>query len=202
MRLPPGTTTLRTPLESPADAPGWLAQHSNEIMLDGIRITRDAVISADTLYRYWLTRVWDETKFLLPIIGLNPSTADAKIDDPTIRRDMGFARREGAGGIIKANLYGFRATKPEDMVKARDPYGPQNAAYLLALIDYAAARGVPIVCAWGVGGGWTSAPQSFVQTAQRRGAALVCLGITKDGHPRHPLYVKADEPWQTYPPEV
>lgn len=200
MRLPPGTTTLRTPIESPADAPGWLAEYPAEAMLDGLRIIRTAVISEDTLYRYRLTRVWDETKFLLPIVGLNPSTADAKIDDPTIRRDMGFARREGAGGIIKCNLYGFRATKPEDMLKARDPYGPANTGYLLQLIEFAATEGIPIVCAWGVGGGWTSAPQAFVQTAQSRGAVLVCLGITKDGHPKHPLYVKGDAPWQTYPP--
>jgi hypothetical protein len=190
------------PLESPADMPGWLAEHPAETALAHLRIIGDAVISTDKLYRYWLTRVWDGTKFLLPIVGLNPSTADALVDDPTIRRDMAFAQREDAGGIIKANLYGFRATKPEDMLRARDPYGPENATYLMKLIDYAAAKGVPIFCAWGVGGGWTSAPQAFVQTAQSRGATLICLGTTKDGHPKHPLYVKGDTPWQLYPPEV
>lgn len=163
----------------------------------------DAVISADGLYRYWLTRIWDETKFLLPIVGLNPSTADGWTDDPTIRSDMGFARREGAGGIIKANLHAFRATQPADLLKSRDPVGPDNARYLLHLIDYAAGRGVPIVCAWGASGGWSMAGPAFVQRAQARGAALVCLGITKDGMPRHTLYLKIETtPWQPYPPLV
>jgi hypothetical protein len=154
-------------------------------------IIKSAVISKCHQYRYRLTRYWGPG-YMLPFVMLNPSTADASIDDPTIRRCMGFARREGAGGIIVSNLYGFRATSPADMQDAIEPTGPLNESYLHQLAIEAAATRMPIVCAWGTHGrdGASWARSIF----EREGARLVCLGKTKDGHPRHPLYVKGDQP--------
>ena len=82
-----------------------------------------AVISQDGLYRYHLERRWSDAPFLT-FVMLNPSTADAEIDDPTIRRCVGFSKREGAGGIAVVNLYAFRATSPADLRQASAPYGP------------------------------------------------------------------------------
>ena len=132
---------------------------------------------------------------MLPFVMLNPSTADADLDDPTIRRCVGFARREGAGGIVVANLYAFRATDPAALMKASDPYGPDNDDALKAVAAEAAATGMPIVCAWGVHGGKSNRPIVLLQS---RGARLLCLGKTKDGNPRHPLYVAGSQPLEVF----
>lgn len=141
-------------------------------------------------YRYQLARVWG-TGDALVFVMLNPSTADADVDDPTIRRCMGFAKREGAAGIIVYNLYAFRATSPADMKAAVDPHGPNNDGWLSGLAIWAREAKNPVVCAWG-----THADHSTVDRFKQNfiGAPLVCLGTTKDGHPRHPLYVKGDQP--------
>lgn len=127
---------------------------------------------------------------MMPFVMLNPSTADADIDDPTIRRCMSFARREGAGGIVVANQFAFRATEPDDLRKATDAFGPDNENALREVAAEAAATGMPIVCAWGAHGGKSNRHIVILQSA---GARLVCLGKTKDGHPRHPLYVRGDQ---------
>lgn len=130
---------------------------------------------------------------MLPFIMLNPSIADASIDDPTIRRCMGFAKREGAGGIIVANLFAFRATSPKDLLSTNDPIGPDNETALAHVAIEAFATNMPIVCAWGTLG--FSRAQNVVTLLNQFGPKLVCLGKTKDNHPRHPLYVKSDQPF-------
>jgi hypothetical protein len=123
---------------------------------------------------------------------LNPSTADAAVEDATIRRCIGFARRERAGGIVVVNLYAFRTTDPRQLTPCADPDGPENIRHLKQV----AAAHSPVVCAWGVWGGDRGA---FVASHMlRQGAHLVCLGVTKGGHPRHPLYVRADQPLTPY----
>jgi hypothetical protein len=154
-------------------------------------MARGAVISDCGLYRYRLSRIWNEARYSLAFVMLNPSIADADIDDPTIRRCMGFARREGYGGIEVANLYAFRATSPDDLWRARDPYGPENDDHLRNVALASAAYGTPLICAWGAYGGRNNRPIVLMQNA---GAELMCLGKTKDGHPRHPLYVRGDQP--------
>ena len=111
-------------------------------------IERAAVISKCGAYRYSLTRKWSDAP-LLSFVMLNPSTADAKEDDPTIRRCIGFARREGAGGLIVANLYALRSPSPEALWSARDPIGPENLQTLAGLAAQAVDQSFPIVCAWG-----------------------------------------------------
>lgn len=132
----------------------------------------------------------------MPFIMLNPSTADADIDDPTIRRCIGFARRMGFAGIVVGNLYAFRSKSPDDLWKAADPYGPENDDALRQIATVAASRCIPVICGWGIHGGRNNRPIAMMQQV---GASLRCLGRTRDGHPRHPLYVRGDQPLEDYP---
>ena len=166
----------------------------------GPAVHKDALISDCGQYRYWLTRSWDAGAYLLPIIMLNPSTADADNDDPTIRRCMAFAKRERFGGIRVVNLFAFRATAPEAMKAAADPFGPEGSAWIERTLQLAADGGYPVLAAWGAHGSHRDRAGSVVLSAKGWGAELVCLGTTKDGHPRHPLYVKGDQPFVPLPP--
>lgn len=160
-------------------------------------IERTAVISQCGAYRYSLTRKWGRMP-LLPFVMLNPSTADAVQDDPTIRRCMGFARRENAGGIIVVNLYAFRAARPKDLWRAENPVGGVDRERALVRVVAEAARSnQPIVCAWGAHG--ADIANFTIQRLKCDSARLVCLGKTKAGAPRHPLYVRADEPLEPFP---
>lgn len=158
-----------------------------------VEVKKTAHISDCGAYRYRLTRFWGP-EHALPFAMLNPSTADANLDDPTIRRCMGFARREKAGGIIVVNLYGLRATEPAELRKVKDPFGPDNRANIHALGKWAFLAGMPIVCAWGTNGWLKSANRDTVHLLKSTGANLVCLGTTKAGDPKHPLYIKGNQP--------
>lgn len=161
-------------------------------------ITGDAVLSADGLYRYRLGREWDMTKPRLTFIMLNPSTADAMVDDPTIRRCIGFAKRMGLGGVNVYNLYAFRATKPIDMLNAADPVGPENNRYLEEAFRTAVVEHVPTIAAWGA-----NARQDRVldvlDMAEQSYTQLSSLGITKHGHPKHPLYLPGNAELELWP---
>jgi hypothetical protein len=152
-------------------------------------------------YRYQLKRFWGNPYHgaLLPFVMLNPSTADAEIDDPTIRRCMGFARREGAAGIVVANLFAYRSTSPSALKECSDPFGPGNRQNLEEVARFAFVGKSPVVCAWGAGGSIHGGDRSGIEILQQAGARLVCLGKTKDGHPRHPLYVRTDQPLVAFP---
>ena len=145
-------------------------------------------------YRYWLLRVWDRSLRTLPIVMLNPSTADASKDDPTIRRCISFAKREGFGGIRVVNLFAYRATSPDDMKAAADPYGPEGNAVLGEIFMVAGMTDTPVLAAWGANGDHLRRAERIKLSAKHWGARLVCFGTTKDGHPRHPLYVAGDQP--------
>jgi hypothetical protein len=152
------------------------------------KIQMDALISPDSIYRYTLTRTWDETKPKLLVLGLNPSTADEKKDDPTVRREIGFAIRWGYGALLKGNIFAFRATDPKKMKLASDPIGPDNNRWILEM----AGRAKCIVAAWGVHGSFMNRDQAVAKLLAWK--ALWCLGVTKGGFPKHPLYVKAVTP--------
>jgi len=160
-------------------------------------VTMNAQLSSCGSYRYELARCWDPCAPPLTFIMLNPSTADASADDPTIRRCMGFARREGLGGIVVVNLYAYRATFPVDMLAAADPVGSANDAHLVAALASARRQDAPVVAAWGA----KANPDRVRQVCALEGfEGVLCLGVTNAGHPRHPLYVPADTPFTPWPP--
>jgi hypothetical protein len=157
------------------------------------RDARSAVISECGRYRYELSRRWDD-RAPLGWVMLNPSTADADTDDPTIRRCIRFAKDRGYGGIVVHNLYAYRVTDPAELANVDDPIGPRNRDFL--------ASDLPCtVAGWGAhpaAVGWLSGyPFGWQRTAMQR-RRLVCLGFTASGAPRHPLYVRADATFQTY----
>ena len=156
---------------------------------------KQALISPCGKYRYWLSRTWDRSLGVMPFVMLNPSTADADIDDPTIRRCMGFARREGFGGINVMNLYALRSTDPKKLFSGEySPYGEDNFKWQQALLE----SSVPfVVCAWGANANFSVA-EAFRKRAKALRKPLMCLGSTKAGFPRHPLYVRADQPLEPF----
>ena len=129
-----------------------------------------------------------ETASYVQFIGLNPSTADETKDDPTIRRCIGFAKAWGYGAMCMTNLFAFRATQPEDMKKCLEPVGTENEYYLLETGKKAGL----IVAAWGVHGIHLRQNKKVHQAFVSLGLQLNHLGLSKDGHPKHPLYLKAD----------
>jgi hypothetical protein len=155
--------------------------------MDDLFKTGTAILSACGLYRYRLTRRWADRP-TCGFIMLNPSTADASQDDPTIRRCIGFAKREHCGALIVVNLFAFRATKPAALLDAADPVGP-NADH--ELLDAIAEVDGPLIAAWG---SWAYINPRAADITAMIGRHCVCLGKTIDGHPRHPLYVKGDAP--------
>jgi hypothetical protein len=122
------------------------------------------------------------------MVMLNPSTADAEKDDPTIRRCIAFAARERFGGVEILNLFAFRATAPADLKASDDPVGPDNDRHLRELFR----RHETVLAAWGAHGGHHGRAEAIMRMASRVGATLTCLGRTAQGQPRHPLYVKGD----------
>lgn len=153
---------------------------------------RTATISDCGLYRYDLRRVWGDpdSANLLAICGANPSTADAQLDDPTIRRCIGFAKREGCDGLVMVNVRAFRATDPRKV----PPVSPLGEGVHNERTLRAVCMECPlIVCAWG-----TVADPRDVADAMDifddEMATLMCFGTTMKGDPRHPLYLPANAP--------
>lgn len=141
-----------------------------------------AHISEDGQYRYALGRRWADGP-VARFIMLNPSTADASLDDPTIRRCIGFARSWGLNGIQVLNLYAYRATNPKELWKVSDPVGPENDAYLAIYTE-----GLT-VAAWGANAKPFRVAKVMKLLADRE---IYALGVTKAGQPKHPLYIAGD----------
>jgi hypothetical protein len=150
---------------------------------------KHAVISECGLYRYLLTRRWSDGP-ALAFLMLNPSTADASVDDATIRKCIGFATRYGFNAIEVVNLFAFRATKPKDMFAAVDPVGPANDEHIRQTVQAAGN----IVCAWGPNASKTQRPRQVIAMLGQMGASLKCLHVTQDGSPGHPLMLSYDRP--------
>lgn len=158
-------------------------------------ILSSASFSPDRVYRYSLMRRWKHTGNRFVVIGLNPSTADETADDPTIRRCIGFAKREGCAEYVMLNLFGFRATDPAVMKRQHDPIGPQNDSLILNTCVVPSWHPKPvIVAAWGVHGAWRNRGEQVVTMLTRQGVDLYHFGLTKDNHPKHPLYLAASTP--------
>ncbi len=149
-------------------------------------VRKSAVISPCGTYRYELRRQWGPE----PPVGwvmLNPSTADAELDDPTIRRCISFSGAWGAGGIVVVNLYALRATDPGELARHHYPVGPENDRYWRAVADECSS----VVCAWGAHPQAVEVARAVMYALRQHREKTWCLGTTKTGAPRHPLYVKS-----------
>lgn len=147
-----------------------------------------AVISDCGTYRYALKRSGSTGSGGVLFVMLNPSTADASLDDPTIRRCIGFARCWGFRDLAVANLYAYRATDPHDLDDAAgagvDPVGPDNDEWIARL----AASATQIIVAWGA----KASAKREREVLEILGSEVLCLGQTQSGAPKHPLFLKAD----------
>lgn len=151
-----------------------------------------AVLDITQTYRYLLWRQLTEapegvvsvSKHVAWIM-LNPSTADASLDDPTIRRCIGFSRALGFDRLSVANLFALRSTNPDALREHDDPVGPNNDQYLVELAKNADL----IICAWGNHGGLNGRATQVRELL--KGIPLHCLRVSKHGHPGHPLYLPA-----------
>lgn len=157
-----------------------------------------ATFSVNRCYRYLLARVWDDHTPMLVVGMLNPSKAGAYDDDPTIRRVLGFARRDQYGGVLVWNACALIATDPRELVRGDDPVGPRNYEAIRAALG--ASILARSVLAWG------RPPNKRIRRLLERAwieAAWRCPSWsfgepTKQGYPRHPLYLRADTPIVEY----
>ena len=171
----------------------WSPPLADAVAVHGRHGEGRAVFSSDRAFRFALSRRWSEGA-TLGFLMLNPSTADESVVDPTIRRCIGFAQREGYGAIVVTNLFAYRATKPEDMRAQVDPDGPGNDE---AIVSAARDLTEATVCAWGKHGSYRGRSRRVLQVLADEGltARLLRLGPTnKDGSPRHPLYLAGITP--------
>jgi hypothetical protein len=151
-----------------------------------------AEFSEGRTLRYWLERTWSLTnRHRLVVIGLNPSTADDTVDDPTIRRCVSFAKREVCGGLIMVNLFAYRATSPRDLLAATSPMGSMADTYLLTAC---CAPDRVVVAAWGIYGSYCNRHIHVRELLARNRVEVFHLGLTQGGYPKHPLYLPATTP--------
>lgn len=137
-------------------------------------------------YRYVLWRRWktQDYKKQVMFIGLNPSTADETKDDPTIRRCMHFSKDWGYEGLLMMNVFAYCETDPKLLKAAKDPIGPANDELLKSSLIQVEL----VVAAWGI----HCPTEREQQVCRLIGRTIHCLGRTKDGRPKHPLYLRAN----------
>lgn len=145
----------------------------------------DAIISDCGTYRYLLQRFWDARLETLNFIMLNPSTADASEDDPTIRRCIGFARTLGFGSLEVTNLFALRSTDPMALRTHRDPIGPDNDENILGSAKVCQMT----ICAWGNHGSHLNRANRVLDMLRKAGVKPHALKLSKRGEPCHPLYL-------------
>jgi hypothetical protein len=157
----------------------------------------DATISPCGLYRYTLSRIVAGGDKRILFVGLNPSTADASLDDPTIRRMKAFAAQMGGGLLLVGNLFAYRATEPKELWRLPKDVaiGPENDAHLARLAQQADV----VIAAWGSAADRTPRGGTVLGILKKyhRGA-VQCLGRTQNGWPKHPLYLKKDTQLEVY----
>jgi hypothetical protein len=148
-------------------------------------IEKGAIISECKRYRYQLWRIWDRTQPKVLFIMLNPSTANAEKDDPTIKRCISFAKSWGYGGLYVGNLFAYRSTDPKGLLVAEDIGGTDGLNHWIQMSNLSES----VICAWG--------NSSLIQKLKPRlellktlDKPLFCIQTSKDGTPKHPLYLK------------
>jgi len=149
-----------------------------------------AVISACEKYRYLLGRQVSDNDRVCLFIMLNPSTADAENNDPTVTRCINYAKSWGYGRMVVANIFAYRATNPKELKKVDDPIGPSNGLYLEAILKEVKETNGIVVCAWGVNGNMMGRGQRVLEFLYKSNVTAHCLKMAQSGLPSHPLYLK------------
>jgi hypothetical protein len=143
-----------------------------------------ATISECQRYRYHLQRTWDPSLPAVLFVGLNPSTADATVDDNTSRVCLNYAQRWGYGTVLMGNLFAYRSTDPGALKQVEDPVGPENDGWLQRL----QAQADLVICAWGEWGSLYGRDQVVLAGLKDP----FCLVKLTSGRPGHPLYKRRD----------
>jgi len=158
-----------------------------------MNLKRETILSPCRQYRNCLWRQWDVVQQSYAMfVGLNPSTADEVKDDRTIGRCVDFSKQWGYGALCMVNLFAYRATKPETMKRHASPVGEENDRWLAELVKEAGI----VIAAWGANGTHMQRDQTVMHLLAGK---LSCLGRTNGGHPKHPLYVRADAKPSAFP---
>ena len=156
-------------------------------------LSRGATFSACGEYRYELTRRLAKGAGTVAFVMLNPSTADAYEEDPTIRRCLGFARDWGYRDVRILNIFALRSTDPQGLKHCIDPIGPLNDEYLRQYCTL--EKATKVVIAWGTHGAYLERGArvlAILREMRGNDGGLYALSWTKEGHPGHPLYAKGD----------
>jgi len=158
-------------------------------MVDKRRVDLDLFTKSgadfDGIYRYDLFRTWDESKPMVLFVMLNPSTADEYKLDRTVNRCRIFAEAWGCGSFHVVNVFALISTDPKALDEAKDPIGPHNDKYIKEL----AKKAGKVIVAWGSYKLAATRSEKVLKALRKHHKELYCLGTTKDGKPRHPLYV-------------
>lgn len=159
-----------------------------ELLLSGAEFSEP-----DRIYRYKLWRRWSEGPLLM-VVGLNPSTADETQDDPTVRRCIGYAKAWGYAGLMMTNAFAFRATNPKVMLFFPEPIlaWSQNLAIIERESRLVIRESGAVLAAWGNHGSHRIQSRCLRQRLHLCGGGVACLGLTKSGEPKHPLYLAAN----------
>lgn len=155
-------------------------------------IENDAIFSDCGRYRYLLRRTWDQAKPRALFVMLNPSTANANRDDPTIRSCVRLVKALGYGSVEVVNLFGLISADPGELLKASDPIGPGNEHAVQAAVTRCAV----VILAWGAFQIAAERSQFFCEWI--RAVQPQCFGKTKAGAPKHPLYIKTGTPLEVF----
>ena len=179
------------------DTPTHLPAEPRKGRISDLAYDKSAVFSSCRDYRYVLKRIWAEDVELAKLavfIGLNPSTADETVDDPTVRRCFTYAHDWGCPGMIMLNIFAVRATDPKVMLAHESPIGKSNDQWL---VEMTTGKEIVVAC-WGAHGTHMRRGEEVCRLLRHR--ELKHFGLTKQGQPRHPLYLAKDlkpTPWLT-----
>jgi hypothetical protein len=155
-----------------------------------IPLARSAEFDATGQYRYRLGRRWDPQRPAITFVMLNPSRADHRQEDPTLRRCLGLAQGWGYGALTVVNLFAHCSSQPQALQRVPDPVGPENDRFLLA-----ACTDTPtLVLAWGNSGSLYGRDRAVFHRLEPYRDRCYCLGRNQTGQPRHPLYVRRQTP--------
>lgn len=158
-----------------------------------------ALMDAGRTYRYALTRRWSDGPTTAFIV-LNPTAADAGSDDAAVLRCCAIAQHLGSGQLLLLSLFAARTTQPQSLRNMPDPVGADNDAVIAASLAPGVFDLAQVVAGWGNTGRLQHRDLHVDGLVRRLGVDPVCLGMTNDVTPRHPLRLAPSTPVEPFPP--